>query len=242
MTGDSVTDSVTGDSVTGDSVTGDSVTGDAGPDAGLPGQALARQVVPVTLIDSTVRGSLGFATKQATATSLASTTATALARGVLHTMMISKLKVLGVVALAGALGVGGARALARHFGAVSAGPQPATTAATANDRQTALLRSVDKIDRLLDDEVRGNRDLQTELRALSKEIAALPSADSKAAATGRSVSAPEPRAVEAQSSESPEKPSERAKLSGQTLTGHEKGGMLGGPIDQQLTHYRNNQY
>jgi hypothetical protein len=133
--------------------------------------------------------------------------------------MISKLKVLGVVALAGALGVGGARALARQFGAVSAGPQPATTAATANDRQTALLRSVDKIDRLLDDEVRRNRDLQTELRALREEIAALPSADSKAAATGRSVSAPEPRAVEAQSSESPEKPSERAKLSGQTLTG-----------------------
>ena len=31
--------------MTGDSVTGDSVTGDAGPDAGLPGQALARQVV-----------------------------------------------------------------------------------------------------------------------------------------------------------------------------------------------------
>ena len=134
--------------------------------------ALARQVVPVTLIDSTIRGSFGFATKQATATSLASATATALATGVLHTMMISKFKVLGAATLAGVLAVGGARTLGRQFGAPTPGMGPAPADSKPNDRQTVLLRSVDKIDGLLDDLERRNRDVQSELRALREEILA----------------------------------------------------------------------
>jgi len=68
------------------------------------------------LIDSTIRGSLGFATKQAAAAGAASTTAAALASGVLHAMMMSKIKILGAAAVTGMLALGGAQTLARQFG------------------------------------------------------------------------------------------------------------------------------
>ena len=176
--------------------------------------ALARQPVPLTLIDSTVRASLGFATKQATAAGLASATATALARGVLHTMMISKFKVLGVAALAGVMAVGGARSLARQFGAAERGPQPATDAPKSNDQPTDLLRSVDKIDDLLDDVERRNRDLQTELRALRKEIVALRSAESKEFYTRARVTTPQRKGidVEAPTARKQEQPRRKGSL------------------------------
>jgi Sigma-70, region 4 len=135
--------------------------------------ALARQPVPLTLIDSTIRASSGFATKQAMAAGLASSTANALAAGVLHTMMISKFKMLGAAALAGVLAVGGARTLGRQFGAPTPGMGPAPADSKPNDRQTVLLRSADKIDGLLDDLEHRNRDVQSELRALREEILAL---------------------------------------------------------------------
>ncbi len=77
-------------------------------DTSALGVALARQPVPVTLLDSTVRASLAFATNKSAAAGVASATAATLARGVLHTMTISKFKVLGTLTLAGILALGGA--------------------------------------------------------------------------------------------------------------------------------------
>src|SRR4051794_9945606 len=56
--------------------------------------------MPAALLEATVRACLGFAGRQAISTALASATAVALARGVLDTMTISKLKTLGASALA----------------------------------------------------------------------------------------------------------------------------------------------
>jgi RNA polymerase sigma factor (sigma-70 family) len=139
---------------------------------------LARQQVPSTLFESTVHASLAFTKKQASASVGASATATALARGVLQTMMISKFTVLGAAALAGVLALGGARTLARQLGTSGPDPRPIAEAPKPSDPQSALLRSVEKIDDLLDDVERRNRDLQTEVRALRKEIIALRSAGS----------------------------------------------------------------
>jgi RNA polymerase sigma factor (sigma-70 family) len=209
-------------------------------DGAVLSTALAHQPVPLALINSTVRASLAFATKQATAAGVASAAATALARGVLHTMMISKAKVLGTAALAGVLALGGVRTLARQFGATSA-PEPAPAAPAANDRQTTLLRSVDRIDRLLEDDVRRNRDLQTELRALRNEIAALTSADPKPDGTGRSTTPPERTSVDARSTERAQNASDKPKPAGATLTGQEQGEKPGGPLAQGPVHYRNDQ-
>jgi hypothetical protein len=156
-------------------------------------------------------------------------------------MMISKLKVLGVVALAGALGLGGARALARHFGAVSADPQPATNAPKTNDQRTAVLRSVDKIDELLDGVERRNRDLQTELQALRKEIVALRSEETKAFGTRASDTTPARNGVEVRSIDRAKKSSDNAKEAGEKLAGQEEGGMDGGTFDQGPAHFRNGQ-
>jgi RNA polymerase sigma factor (sigma-70 family) len=191
--------------------------------------ALASQPVPVTLIDSTVQASLAFATKQATAASVVSAAVTTLAEGVLHTMMISNFKILGAAALAGVLAIGGARTMARQFGAMSADPQSAPSASKASDRRTDLLKSVDKIDDLLDDVERRNRDLQTELRALRKEIVALRSAELNSIGTIASHPTSERKGVDvrntssaqriadqsAEPTESQEGQSERARPEGQ---------------------------
>jgi hypothetical protein len=150
-------------------------------DGAAVGAALARQPVPLELIDSTVNASLAFASAQSTAAGVASATATALARGVLHTMMISKLKFFGAAALATALALGGVQTLARQqAGRGPAGQpargttlQPAAASPDQGDRRDALLRSVDRIDEVLDDLDRRNHELQKELRALRKEIGAL---------------------------------------------------------------------
>ena len=78
-------------------------------DGAAVGAALARQPIAIELIDSTVNASLAFIGPQTAAAGVASTTAAALAEGVLQTMMISKLKIAGAAALATVLAVGGVR-------------------------------------------------------------------------------------------------------------------------------------
>ena len=60
----------------------------------------AMQALPARLLDTTVQAAFGFAGGQSCAAGLASASATRLARGVLQTMTISKLKMLGATALA----------------------------------------------------------------------------------------------------------------------------------------------
>jgi RNA polymerase sigma factor (sigma-70 family) len=143
--------------------------------------ALARQSVPPELIDATARASFGFANAQGSAAGVASTAATALARGVLQSMTISKLGILAVTGLAAILIAGGAQTLARQQagkrttarGAAGTATKPAAGSTNLVDRTDALLRAVDRIDDVLDDLDRRNHHLQDELRALRKEIAAL---------------------------------------------------------------------
>ncbi|MFI5454711.1 MAG: RNA polymerase sigma factor [Isosphaerales bacterium] len=134
---------------------------------------LSREHVPLDLIDSTIRASLEFATKQAAAAGAASSTAAALARGVLHAMMMSKIKILGAAAVAGMLALGGAQTLARQFGGTGGKGPPQTALPAKVDRADALLRSVDRIDAVVADLNKRNADLQTELQSLRNQIAAL---------------------------------------------------------------------
>jgi RNA polymerase sigma factor (sigma-70 family) len=70
----------------------------------------ARAALTPGLLTSTVRASLRFAEHSATAGGPSSTTAVALARGVLHAMTISKLKVLGAATLVCVITLGGLEA------------------------------------------------------------------------------------------------------------------------------------
>jgi RNA polymerase sigma factor (sigma-70 family) len=79
----------------------------------LPG-SMAKTTVPIALIDSTVRMSLVFLTKQSLAVTVASLTAAGLANEVLHAMMLTRLTVLGATGLTCVLALGGP-SLARQF-------------------------------------------------------------------------------------------------------------------------------
>src|SRR5262249_50023005 len=59
-----------------------------------------REALPAGLLDTTVRAAIGFAGRQTSGATLASASATTLAKGVLHTMAISKLKILVALAWA----------------------------------------------------------------------------------------------------------------------------------------------
>jgi RNA polymerase sigma factor (sigma-70 family) len=134
--------------------------------------AIATQPISSLLIDRTVRLSLAFSTQHATTTALASATATVLARGVLHAMMISKLKILGAATLASLVTLGGIRTYALQSG--GAGGDQLSTASgpqvKANDRQQALVQSVAKIQGDLAESARINAELQKELNDLRAEL------------------------------------------------------------------------
>ncbi len=80
------------------------------PEEGTFATALAGHVVPVELINRTVKNSLAFATRKAAANGLATTSATFLAKGVLRAMTLSKLKTVGLAVVAICLTFGGIRA------------------------------------------------------------------------------------------------------------------------------------
>ena len=79
----------------------------------------APTAIPPKLLTATVRASLIFTEQETTATGLVSTTAVALAKGVVHTMMISKLKTVGAAMLACVLTLGGIQTFAQRSAAQS---------------------------------------------------------------------------------------------------------------------------
>jgi RNA polymerase sigma factor (sigma-70 family) len=135
---------------------------------------VASQPVSSLLLDATVRVSLEFTTRQATATALASAAATALAKGVLRAMMISKLKFLGALTLACVCAWGGLRTYALQFGGAggAVGPAAPGPQGQADDRQQAVFRSVAKIQGDLAESARINAELQKELNDLRSELVA----------------------------------------------------------------------
>jgi RNA polymerase sigma factor (sigma-70 family) len=133
----------------------------------------APAIIPWDLLEATMRASSGFAKRSASATIPASTEAVSLAREVLTTMMISKLKGLGAAALACTLTVGGMQT----FGRQSAGPgETGPTAAAqpkADDLGTALMRSVDRLQAGLEESTRRNAELGEELLHIRKNLQVL---------------------------------------------------------------------
>jgi RNA polymerase sigma factor (sigma-70 family) len=132
--------------------------------------AVASRSVTSVLLDATVRASLGFTARQATATARASATATALAKGVLQAMMISKIKVLSAAVLACVLTLGGLQTFARQLGGISAKP---AAEAKAFEPQAELTRSMEKLQADLDESVRRQAEMRKELAEIRARLEAL---------------------------------------------------------------------
>jgi hypothetical protein len=124
---------------------------------------------------------LSFVKRSAAITIPASTEVVSLARKVLATMMISKLKGLGAAVLTCALTVGGIQT----FGWQTAGPGEAGPTAGAQPRSDdpakELMRSVDKLEAGLEESTRRNGQLSEELRQIRANLQALRAAASTAA-------------------------------------------------------------
>jgi RNA polymerase sigma factor (sigma-70 family) len=125
------------------------------------------EALPAGLLDSTVRAAIEFAGRPTSGVGLASASATILAKGLLHTMGISKLKIPVAMVLA----CGGALTFAQIGGF---GSQPrGRTGATAEQRQSALDRSMNKLQFEPDESVRRNNELQKALQEIRAEQEAL---------------------------------------------------------------------
>ena len=142
------------------------------PFAGLS-PAATRAAIPAGLLNTTVRAASKFAEQSATTTALSSTTAVSLARGVIYTMMTTKLKILGEAALACILTIGGFHALGRQAGGPGAPGQAAGTEPKPNDPHAALVRTVNKLQANLDRSALLNANLQKELQDLRADLEAL---------------------------------------------------------------------
>jgi RNA polymerase sigma factor (sigma-70 family) len=146
----------------------------------------ATAALPGSLIDATVRAAIGFAGGAASEAALASATATELARGVLHIMTIPKLKILVATAMACGLTWGGLQTFGQ-FGSRTESRRPDGTVAGADESQSALTRSVDRLESALDESARRNAEMRKTLRDLRAQVKALtagrPPAIVKSAAT-----------------------------------------------------------
>ena len=134
---------------------------------------------PRPLRDATVVGSLAFAGRRATEAALASATATALAKGLLHAMTISKLTILGTAAVSIALAIGGVGTFG-PFGGPAARPQPAPVAPQDDDDRAGLTRSVEKIQAEVDETTRRTDELKKDLQKIRAQVNELLTARSPA--------------------------------------------------------------
>ena len=132
----------------------------------------AMEALPARLLDTTVRAAFGFAGRQSSEAGLASASATTLAKGVLHTMTISKLKILGAMALACGFAWGGVQTFGQ-FGGLGGSQKPVGAVPDADEPQAALTRSVDKLQSELDESVRRNTEMQKSLQDIRAELKAL---------------------------------------------------------------------
>ena len=129
----------------------------------------ATAALPASLFDTTVRAAIGFAGGPVSEAALASATATTLAKGVLHAMTISKLKILGATTLACGLALGGVQTFGQ-FDGPEGGQKPGGTLAGADERQAPLTRSVDKLESELDESARRNAEMRKTLQDIRAEL------------------------------------------------------------------------
>jgi RNA polymerase sigma factor (sigma-70 family) len=120
------------------------------------------------LLDSTVQAAFGFAGSRASEAGMASASAMRLAKGALHTMSISKLKILATATLVCGLASGGALTFAQVGGF---GRQPRDRpSATPEQREAELDRSMNKLQFELDESVRRNAEIQKALQDVRAEL------------------------------------------------------------------------
>jgi RNA polymerase sigma factor (sigma-70 family) len=127
--------------------------------------------LPTILLDRTVRAAVVFAGRKTGEAAVASKAITTLAEGVLSTMRVSRLTLLGSAVLATAIAVGGARSFGYLGRPVD--NQQAAAAPAASDQDSSLTSSVNKLEADLNDSARRHAEMQSELRAIKKHLEVL---------------------------------------------------------------------
>ena len=151
--------------------------------------SLFRPPLPAGLIDSTVRSCVNFLPSQVVAGGALSSTAAVLARGVIHAMTISKLKIVSTAALAGVLALSGVQTLARQLGGERSGmPREPRATPSQEGRRAPRPTTYARIEKVLGDLETQNHDVLMGLDSLRKEVAALRARE----ALDRPVSSPAP--------------------------------------------------
>jgi RNA polymerase sigma factor (sigma-70 family) len=136
--------------------------------------SLFRPPLPAGLIDSTVRSCLSLLPSQVVAGGALSSTAAVLARGVIHAMTISKLKIVSTAALAGVLALSGVQTLARQLGGERSGmPREPRATPSQEGRRAPRPTTYARIEKVLGDLETQNHDVLMGLDSLRKEVAAL---------------------------------------------------------------------
>jgi RNA polymerase sigma factor (sigma-70 family) len=188
------------------------------PDDAALAAAAFRPAVPEALLDLTVRASLGFATHEATAAALASASAAALARGILHAMTLSKLSTLGAATAACALALGGLQTFAVQLGGIGAETAPA--APQKDDRRESLVGAVDRLEKELAESTRRNAVLQRQVQDLREELESL-----------RASAQPSQKGVDIRSKDAAKEAARKAEAVGKAAPGGgEMRGMMGSGV------------
>src|SRR5262249_54222593 len=133
----------------------------------------AREALPAGWLETTVRAALGFAGRPASEAGLASAAATTLAKGGLHAMAISKVKILGAMALACGCAWGSLQAFGQ-LGGLTGSQKPSRAAPDADQRpaDSDLTRAVDKLQSELDESVRRITEMRKALQEIRADLEA----------------------------------------------------------------------
>jgi RNA polymerase sigma factor (sigma-70 family) len=128
----------------------------------------ATVTLPAILLDRTVRASFAFAGRRTGEAAVASKAITTLAEGVLYTMRVSKLTLVGSAVLATAIAVGGVAS----FGQLGrpAAKERAAAARSLSNQQSSLTNSVNKLEAELNDTARRNAQMLGELQAIKNRL------------------------------------------------------------------------
>jgi Tol biopolymer transport system component len=128
--------------------------------------------MPLSLQLATVGDALAFAGRRAAEAALPSVTATAMARGLIQAMTLSRWTTLGGTALSCALLAGVVPALG-ILGAAHPGPQPPARVTPDDDFRAGLTRSVNEIQAEIDRTTRQTDELRKELEKIRARVDAL---------------------------------------------------------------------